>query len=300
MLRIEKTDYKGWKDCYLLTNDIVELIAVADIGPRIIRFGFVGGENQFVEMEETLGLTGGEEWRRYGGHRLWHAPEAQPRTYYPDNHPVPARIESDRLILSQDVEQTTGVKKEIEISLDPSKPKVELVHRLHNHNIWPIEIAPWALTVMAAGGKAIVPLPPRGFHSENLLPTSSIAIWPYTNMSDPRWYWGNQFVFLDQDPSKPSPQKVGFYVVDGWVGYLREGVLFLKLFEFDPQVNYPDRNSNFELFTNDQILELETMGGLVTLAPEEHVSQKETWLLKKDIGRIQTETDAVKVVSEIF
>ena len=36
-------------------------------------------------MYQTLekGKTGGSEWHIYGGHRLWHAPEVMPRTYYP-------------------------------------------------------------------------------------------------------------------------------------------------------------------------------------------------------------------------
>lgn len=300
MLRIEKENYKGWPNCYRLSNDSVELIAVTDIGPRILRFGFVGGENQFAEVVETLGLTQGDEWRVYGGHRLSHAPEANPRSYYPDNQPVQSRYEDDILILSQEVEETTGIKKEMEISLDRSEPKVEIIHRLYNLNLWPIKVAPWALTVMAPGGRAIVPLPPRGSHPEKLLPTSSIAIWPYTNMSDSRWYWGNKFVFIDQDQGNPSPQKAGFYVVDGWVGYQRGQNFFIKFSEYDHEANYPDRHSNVELFTDDQILELETLGGLVVLAPDESITHKETWLLLKEIDPIQDEKDVLKMLSKVF
>ena len=49
------------------------MIATTDVGPRIIRFGFVGEENEFKEYEDTTGQVGGDEWRIYGGHRLWHA-----------------------------------------------------------------------------------------------------------------------------------------------------------------------------------------------------------------------------------
>lgn len=300
MLKIDKTSYKGWENCFRISNEIVELIALADVGPRIIHIGFLDGENHFAVVEETLGECGGCDWQVYGGHRLWHAPEETPRTYYPDNYPVPAEIEGDTLKLSQDVEETTGVKKEIEISLDSSEPKVEIVHRLANTNLWPIQLAPWALSVMAPGGRAVVPLPPRGPHPENLLPTSSIAIWPYTNMADPRWHWGSELIFLDQDKDHLTPQKAGFYVTDGWMMYQRGAEVFVKQFEYDPEGSYPDRNSNVELYTDANILELETLGSLVTLAKDEQVILKETWQLRKGIEPITTEEDAKAVISKII
>ena len=85
---MEKIVYTGWPNCYRLANGLVELVVTTDVGPRVIRFGFVGGANVFKEYDAMLGLTGGDEWRIYGGHRLWHAPEGKPRTYCPDNGPV--------------------------------------------------------------------------------------------------------------------------------------------------------------------------------------------------------------------
>ncbi len=66
-VNLEKTSYGGWPNCYRLSNLAVELIVTADVGPRVIRFGFVGAENEFKEYEEQLGQTGGREWRIYGG-----------------------------------------------------------------------------------------------------------------------------------------------------------------------------------------------------------------------------------------
>ncbi len=68
-----KSAYKGWQNCYRMTNGQIELIATTDVGPRIIRFAFVGEDNIFGENPDQVGKTGGEEWRIYGGHRLWHA-----------------------------------------------------------------------------------------------------------------------------------------------------------------------------------------------------------------------------------
>ena len=54
---MEKTEYKGWPNCYRVTNGEIELIVTGDIGPRIIRFGFVGGQNLFKEFADQIGKT---------------------------------------------------------------------------------------------------------------------------------------------------------------------------------------------------------------------------------------------------
>ena len=84
---MERIDFHGWQ-AFRLSNDLVELIAVISVGPRILHFGLAGCENELYLDPQDLGKSGGEEYRFYGGHRLWHAPEAIPRTSVPDNRPV--------------------------------------------------------------------------------------------------------------------------------------------------------------------------------------------------------------------
>ena len=91
-MQSETVQYGGWQNCQRISNGTIEIIATTDVGPRIIRFGFVDGENEFREVPEHAGLTGGDEWRSYGGHRLWHAPENKPRSYLPDNDTVVYKV----------------------------------------------------------------------------------------------------------------------------------------------------------------------------------------------------------------
>jgi hypothetical protein len=51
-VKVEKTEYKGWPNCYRVSNGEIELIVTGDVGPRIIRFGFVGGQNLFKEFAD--------------------------------------------------------------------------------------------------------------------------------------------------------------------------------------------------------------------------------------------------------
>lgn len=290
-MTVEKIAYKGWPNCYRLSNALVDLIVTTDVGPRIIRFGFIHAENEFQEYEEMLGKTGGNTWRMYGGHRLWHAPEAMPRTYFPDNAPVTLEEHTDFIRLIQPTETTTGIQKEMDIHLDPNTAHVQVTHRLRNRNVWAVELAPWAPTVMAQGGKAIIPLPPRGSHEENLLPTSTIALWAYTDMSDPRWTWGAKYVMLQQDPARVTPQKVGLLVPDGWVACARNGHLFIKKFAYSPGAPYPHLGCCVETFTDATMIEVETAGPLVRLQPDTTVEHIEHWFLFRDVPVPQTDQD---------
>jgi hypothetical protein len=56
-VKVEKMEYKGWRNCYRVTNGEIELVVTSDVGPRVMRFGFVGGQNLFKEFADQLGGT---------------------------------------------------------------------------------------------------------------------------------------------------------------------------------------------------------------------------------------------------
>lgn len=275
----EPTAYAGWPNCLRLTNGTVELIATTDIGPRIIRYGLVGGENEFYEFPAERGLVGGEAWRPYGGHRLWHAPEIPGRTYVPDNGPIEAAVGEGSLTLTQPTEAPTGIQKQIEVTLDAEGSHVRLVHRLTNRGPWAVELAPWSLSMMNQGGFAVIPCEPYGSHQQNLLPARPMVLWKYTNLADPRWTWGERVILLRQDPAEASPQKAGFGSTLGWLAYARAGHLFVKRYAVVAGATYPDLGSTCEVFTNEAMLECETLGPLTRLEPGAAVEHVEEWWL---------------------
>jgi hypothetical protein len=290
-IEIKQVEYHGWPDCYQLSNGQVELIISSDFGPRILYFALPGQQNILKQYPEMRGVIGKDEFMMYGGHRLWHAPENIPRTYHPDNQPLEIEQQVNWLVAQAPIESTTGIQKEIQVELDASAAHATITHRLTNHNLWQVELAPWAITVMAEGGKAIVPLPPKGRHADNLLPTGQITLWAYTSMADPRWHWGHQYVMLRQDGSVDGPQKAGFDVPFGWAGYVRNRQLFVKKFDYQAGAIYPDRGCQVETFTKDDMLEVETLGPLVTLAPGESVLHTEQWFLFGDVATPEDDSE---------
>ena len=281
----EKVSYKGWDNCVKLSNGDVELIITTEVGPRIMRYGFVGGQNMLGELESDLGKTGGDAWRLYGGHRLWHAPEGKPRTYWPDNVPVEHAWEDKVLSLIAPTETTTGIQKVMRVSMSDDGA-VAIEHTLINQNAWDVEMACWALTVMAKNSRGIYPQEPFIAHTEYLLPARPMVLWHYTNMSDPRWTWGQKYIQLQQDPNVEAPQKIGIRNTQQWAASYLNGELFVKFFPYAEDATYPDFNVNMETFTNADILEIESLGPLTRVASDGgRISHREVWkLTKTEVG----------------
>jgi hypothetical protein len=294
MTQIRKIQSKGWSNCYHLANRQVDLIVTSDVGPRILRFGFAGEHNELKEFPEQAGLTGGDTWRIYGGHRLWCAPEVPARTYQPDNFPVEVEVLGGTLRLTPPVEAAAGIQKQMEITLEGSR--VRVLHRLTNAGLWTEELGAWALTVMDGGGTCILPLPPRAAHDENLLPTNTLTMWAYTDLSDPRWTLGRRFLLLRQDATHPEEQKIGLLAPDGWIAYANRGHLLIKRVPFQAGAAYPDMGSSLETYANGSMLEIETLSPLTRLEPGASVEHLETWSLHKDIPAIRGDADVEKYV----
>ncbi len=287
---VEKVTYGGWPNCFRISDGIIEVIATTDVGPRLIHCGFVNEPNLFGKIPEHIGLTGGDEWRTYGGHRLWHSPETRKRCYHPDNFPIKIEVLPDGCRLDQPEEPNTGIEKRISLILNAGTNSLIVEHQLTNHGNWPVTLAPWALSVMNIGGTAILPQF-RLADQEGLLPNRVLSLWPYTDMNDPRIIWGSRFILLNQDPTIEKPFKFGLSVPEGWAAYANNGYLFIKKFDFNSKAAYPDYGVNVEVYTNNLFLELESLGSLVTLPPGETTCYQEKWKLFRKVGTIKTETD---------
>ena len=286
---LERIAYRGWKNAHKLSNGTVELIVLADVGPRIISYGFCGGENELHAVERDAGLSGGREFRLYGGHRLWVSPEVE-RTYFPDNAAV-AVSGKDRIACftapGEDTPPGTHLQKEMEIQLEATGTHVEVRHRITNHDSRPTRLAPWAPTMMRAGGRAILPLSDRiAMDKDHYQPVGVFGIWSYTDFADPRWMLGTRFIQLRQLPvstGRFSEQMGGIYNSLGWGAYYRNQHLFVKRAAVIEGALYPDFGCNFEVFTNSEFLELETLGPMVELNPEQSAQHIEHWWLFNNV-----------------
>jgi hypothetical protein len=298
---MEIVKLRGWNRNVRLANGKIELVATLDVGPRIIRLAVPGGKNIMKNYTDQLGKAGERAWQIRGGHRLWFAPEDPVATYFPDNGPVAvAALAKGGVRLRPAPEKPNGIQKEIDIYLDAKAPRVRLVHRIRNVGKKNVQLALWALSVMAPGGTAIIGLPPRGSHPKDLLPSQSLVLWPYTDLADPRVTFGTRVILVAQNPRAAKPFKLGLSNPEGWAGYAVHGCLFVKRFDFCSCACYPDMGCNTELFTNADMLEVESLGPLVTLPAGRKAEHVEDWFLFAGVPAIRTEADVDKHVRPLL
>lgn len=286
---LERITYRGWQNSYRISNAAVELVVLADVGPRILSYGFVGDKNVFHEVSGQAGLTGGSDFRLYGGHRFWIWPEVE-RTYFPDNSPVGVFQDHNVVrftALAELVSPGSNLQKELEIQLDEKGSRVMVNHRVTNRDSRPTELAPWAPTMMRPGGRAILPLPPRtAMDKDHFQSVGPLTLWSFTDFADPRWVLGTEYIQLRQQPNPAGrfqEQMTGVYNPAGWAAYFLNGTLFVKGAPTISGAVYPDFGCNFEVFTNPEFLELESLGPKVQLGPGESASHTESWTLFRNV-----------------
>jgi hypothetical protein len=289
MAILEKLSYHGWNNAWRLSNGTVELIVLADVGPRILHYGFCGQGNMLYESTSDAGQTGGGVFRLYGGHRLWVWPEVA-RTYYPDNRLVTVSSGDGFVRFTAPIEDCvpgTNLQKQFEVELDADGTHVRIVHTITNRSAIPTVLSIWCPTMMRPGGRAILPLPPRAaMDSEHFQSVGPMALWSFTDLADPRWSFGTEFIQLSQD-RKPqgrfSDQMTGIFNPAGWGAYYSDGAMFIKRATPLQNASYPDFGCNFEIFTNPEFLELETLSPVMHLEPSQSANYTETWALFREV-----------------
>jgi len=258
-----------------LSNDFLELEYLTD-SLRITGLRPKGKKNLFADLSQHPPIsTDYGDFYFHGGHRLWHAPESMPRTYLPDDNQLKITELDDGVSLETSTEPATGIRKRIDIQLATAAPMVRLTHTLFNDGMWTVELAPWAITQCRLGGTVILPLSTEKADPEGLLANRQLSFWPYTNLADPRLTLQNEYSFFKAEAAPPF--KMGYFNPHGWLAYWIDDVLFKKTFSAQVDAQYPDNNSNAEIYCNEDFVELESLAPLIQLSPGQAVECVEKW-----------------------
>jgi len=298
-------EYHGWKNNLRISNGTAEAIVTLDVGPRVICYRLPGGFNVLKNYDDQMGGTGEAEWQIRGGLRFWLAPEDLTRTYFPDNNPVRyEQIGPCAVRLTPPPENEYGVQKEMTVGLAESGTRVSISLKVTNIGPLITQLAPWAPTVMAPGGVEIIPQPPHRNHPlhpknakspADFAPNQELILWPYFDFTDSRWTFGSRYIFLRQD-AKKGPTKIGLAHRRSWVAYLNQGNLFVKRIGYVEGGSYPDMGTNYQTFSNEDMLEMETVGLLTSLNPGQSAELSESWELFGNVPAVQNEEDVDRII----
>lgn len=282
MTDIRIINYKNYGKCVELDNGKLNIVATLDCGPRIISAGLCGMNNLMFNDDDRIfsedvssAFGENERWYIYGGHRMWVSPEHMPLSYYPDNCPIEYELVENGVILKPATQRVNNLRHAMELRMTPDEAKLDVIHYLTNESPEDVKGAIWALSVMDAGGVAVIPQPQE---DTGLLGNRILALWPYTNMADSRIYWGTDHIALRQDSEIADKFKLGINNTEGWIAYFNHGQALVKSYSPD-HVNgeYPDFGVSTEVFTNGIFLEAETLSPLFVMKPGDKISHTEHW-----------------------
>ncbi|MCX7920297.1 MAG: hypothetical protein N3A72_12000 [bacterium] len=265
----------------LFSIGAIQIGIATEFGPRIVFLAHQSRSkfNMFGVLPEAGVQTSEGFWHIYGGHRLWSSPESTPRTYSLDDKPIKIVAKKNQMIIYGNPEPQNSIQKKITIRASKKiLGAVDVVHSITNIGRWKIQLACWALSVMRQNGIAIIPMRPEKVDNAGLLPDRHLSLWPYTSLADRRLTFLDEYILVKQDRSAKTPIKLGTFANPGWIAYWVDGMLFVKYIERKPAV-YPDFGANIEVYTNSAMLEIETLGALTTVNPNQTIEHTETWNL---------------------
>jgi hypothetical protein len=262
----------------VLQNAQIRLEYLTTAGPRIVGLSYRGSPNLLADVHDIFLESPHGPYFPLGGHRLWISPESPEKTYIPDKGGLRVREIPSGIELTGASETSSGVRKTLRIELEPASPIVRLVHTILNENPAPVTFAPWALTMACQGGTVILPQPVGNTDPHGLLSNRLLVLWPYTRINDTRFVLRDDFILIHAEAALP-PLKLGYANKAGWLGYWRNGILLRKSFDLHPGAAYPDGGCNTEVYCGDRVVELESLGPLVTLATGQVTQLTETWEL---------------------
>ena len=266
-----------------IENRFLRLEYLAQAGPRLVRLMLAGStENLFAELPKSVVGTPYGDFYFRGGHRLWHSPEALPRTYIPDNEGLVVEEVAGGVRMTQPVEVGTGIQKTLQVTLHDDRPALTVYHKLSNQGLWPVDLAIWAITQFALGGTVILPQKQGAVDAAGLLPNRALVLWPYTRWQDPRVHLDETAILIDtrrEGIPATQPFKVGYHNPHEWIAYWRKGLLFVKRAQCVSGAEYPDGGCNSECYCNNQFVELESLGPVTRLEPGQSVEHTEEWEL---------------------
>lgn len=287
--------YKSLGRALRLSAGALEAIVTLDVGPRIMHVALPGKPNMFADdcaLKEDL--PDGTVFEYFGGHRVWHSPEAFPRSYISDSHPLERyKLYADGVLLVQAEEPWTHIAKAVELRFRPGS--LVVTSSLTNRGAWPIETSVWSLFLGSRNGRLILPVAQR---DTGLLPNARYVSWPYTRMTDPRVHWGQRYVVLDHDEAITAPFKFGYPNELGWMAYVNDGCCFVKKFAHERGARYPDMGCSTEAYSAGWGIDIESLSPLQVVEPGATIAHREEWFVFACPRRPSLDEDEITALLE--
>jgi hypothetical protein len=282
----------GW-DVWLLSNDWISLTAIPEIGGRIMEYALGNHSPLFINRDllgQTIKPAEGQEWPNFGGYKVWPAPQETwqwPPPPILDHGRYPAEIEhqneeSVTLCLKSHEEKwgMPGIRLERRITMKHNSAKVRLRETFINESDRDISLSIWDVTQLAV----------QHFDKKD-----HENFWIYFPINPKSRYGKSGIYATAETPALKGEAAPGIYGVqydphetkifsdchEGWIGHVDHGLqlAYTKTFPNYHGKPYPDNDARIAVYTSEKLpyMEMEIMGPILELSPEEEISLSIDW-----------------------
>ncbi|MFC1528965.1 DUF4380 domain-containing protein, partial [Candidatus Latescibacterota bacterium] len=301
--------FHGW-DSLTMRNSYTRLDVVPDLGGKIMGYALHGHQvlwhdsTREGEVDTDQGYGFGEKFFNPGGAKVWPAPQGwSGRGEWPgppdnvlDSAPYEYSLDGKIIdVISPEDDGTgrTGLQFKNTYSLTPASTIVNLNLSMTNVVDQAVKWGLWHLASVPVDRDftVYVPVDEGNWHVI------------YGDEDNPQWLGVEDGFFRARYDKRVG--KVGMKVSDGWAAWHDEAndIAFVMMFPVDKEAEYPDGGSNFEIWTSGSgnihannrdfsyeyspesaMMELEVMGPLTRLSPDQSSTLDVKWAMCRCSG----------------
>ena len=274
---IEEIDFEGWK-AVSLSNGLVSLVAVPDVGGRIMAYNL--GDYPYLwfdrnlagklfSAEENMGDGSIAAWKNYGGDKTWPAPQGwdRPDQWHGPPDPVldtgPYTLETvdssaseASIRMTSQPDPRTGVQISRQVTLHAGGGRVSLHLEMTNVSDQERDWGIWDIVQVDATRR-----------DDNGQETHNEEAWLYVPTNPESCFAGGYNVmFGDEDNPEWQPEvrpnllgaqylyqlgKIGIDSPEGWIAFVNQAsdYAFCQRFTYYPGEAYPDDGASVECWT---------------------------------------------------
>jgi hypothetical protein len=282
-MELTEMEYENFGRCVRISNGIIDCVVTIEMGPRILRFGFIGEKNIFYndlkrKYKRPSGGTSDKNatYYLYGGHRLQICQSLQ--IDFSDNSPVVYSIPGESVTFMPPKLKKKEIQLAYEIIMGKEASDIMIVHTAKNCSKEAMVLGLFPATVLESGGITVIP---QNQQPQTDLPNRTLNFWPDTDICDSRIFFGNRFLTVHQEIGNEKPLRIGTNNNPGWIAYAGNGFTLIKRFVPNAQAAYPDSGSCSEISLSPDYAELSTLSPIYQVQPGETIKHVENLFIRR-------------------
>lgn len=263
---------------YKVTVSNISMVVDGNKGARITSFK--------LDDREVIGSD--KIHPRFYGSTLWLSPEGKWKGHGAlDNGAYTLQSkDSEVLSLASEQDSVRGFQVFKKFQISKVDTSITIKYTIKNISDGVQEVAPWEVTRVPTGGLALVP---KRTDSDLPRPNKVYPLPLTKDVSGTIWY--------PYDSDTTSPQKFFMDGGDGWMAYVKDGILFIKTFPVIGKNDSAPGESNVELYVNKEktYVELENQGSYQNLEKNESLDYEVKWYVRKLPSNIEPKVGNMKL-----